>query len=74
MPTFEIYTTGGGYYLYDVFNFLAAYTGSGNYNNLLYIGVIIDKAKNATTRPITINKIGSMAVDKDLVVLSTSTS
>lgn len=44
MPTFEIYTTGGGYYLYDVFNFLAAYTGSGNYNNLLYIGVVVGVA------------------------------
>ncbi|MFC3058399.1 conjugal transfer protein TraG N-terminal domain-containing protein [Paenirhodobacter populi] len=37
----EIYTTGGAYYLYDVFNFLAAYSGSGNFRNLLRIGIIV---------------------------------
>ncbi|MCL4068149.1 conjugal transfer protein TraG N-terminal domain-containing protein [Pseudomonas sp. GX19020] len=37
----EIYTTGGGYYLYDVFNMLAAYTGSGNFRNLIQIGIIV---------------------------------
>lgn len=37
----EIYTTGGGYYLWDVFNMLAAYTSSGNFDNLIQIGIII---------------------------------
>lgn len=37
----EIFTTGGGYYLYDVFNMLAAYTGSGNFRNLIQIGIVI---------------------------------
>ncbi|WP_226554740.1 conjugal transfer protein TraG N-terminal domain-containing protein [Celeribacter naphthalenivorans] len=37
----EIFTTGGGYYLQDVFNMLAAYTASGNFKNLLAIGSII---------------------------------
>ena len=27
MPELEIHTVGGGYYLYDVFNYLAAFTG-----------------------------------------------
>lgn len=37
----EIYTTGGGYYLYDIFNMLGAYVGSGNFRALLRIGAII---------------------------------
>lgn len=40
----EIFTTGGGYYLSDVFNMLAAYTSSGNFRNLLSIGVVIGVA------------------------------
>ncbi|PTE20569.1 hypothetical protein C5F48_16710, partial [Cereibacter changlensis JA139] len=40
----EIFTTGGGYYLSDVFNMLAAYTSSGNFKNLLSIGVVIGVA------------------------------
>ena len=40
----EIYTTGGAYYLWDVFQFLAAYTSGGNFRNLLQIGVIIGLA------------------------------
>ncbi|MGP3699518.1 conjugal transfer protein TraG N-terminal domain-containing protein [Rhodobacter sp. NSM] len=37
----EIYTTGGAFYLYDVFQMLGAYTSSGNFKNLLTIGTII---------------------------------
>ncbi|MPL92148.1 hypothetical protein SDC9_38245 [bioreactor metagenome] len=37
----EIYTTGGAYYLYDIFNMLGAYTSSGNFKNLLQIGLVI---------------------------------
>ncbi|ABA81682.1 conjugal transfer protein TraG N-terminal domain-containing protein [Cereibacter sphaeroides] len=37
----EIYTTGGAFYLYDVFQMLGAYTSSGNFKNLLAIGTII---------------------------------
>ena len=39
--TWEIYTTGGGYFLSDVFNMLAAYTSTGNFHALLSIGVIL---------------------------------
>ncbi|QEP30421.1 conjugal transfer protein TraG N-terminal domain-containing protein [Pukyongiella litopenaei] len=35
MPTLEVYTVGGGYFLYDIFNYLAAFTGSGNFKALL---------------------------------------
>ncbi|WP_420024755.1 conjugal transfer protein TraG N-terminal domain-containing protein (plasmid) [Cereibacter azotoformans] len=37
----EIYTTGGAFYLHDVFQMLGAYTSSGNFKNLLAIGTII---------------------------------
>ncbi|MCG7625923.1 conjugal transfer protein TraG N-terminal domain-containing protein [Epibacterium sp. Ofav1-8] len=40
MPEFEIHTVGGGYYLYDVFNYLSAFTGSGNFEALLYAGIV----------------------------------
>lgn len=40
MPELEIHTVGGGYYLYDVFNYLAAFTGSGNFKALLYGGIV----------------------------------
>lgn len=36
MATLEIHTVGGGYYLYDIFNYLAAFTGSNNFQALLY--------------------------------------
>ncbi|WP_299775749.1 conjugal transfer protein TraG N-terminal domain-containing protein [uncultured Tateyamaria sp.] len=36
MHEVEIYTVGGGYYLFDIFNYLAAFTSSGNFNALLY--------------------------------------
>ena len=39
--TWEIYTTGGGYFLSDVFNMLAAYTDTGNFRALISIGVVI---------------------------------
>ena len=36
----EIYTTGGGDFLIQIFNYLAAYTSSGNFANLLWIGIM----------------------------------
>ncbi|MDV4146453.1 conjugal transfer protein TraG N-terminal domain-containing protein [Shimia sp. FJ5] len=39
MPELEIHTTGGGYYLYDIFNYLAAFTGSGNFETLIYTAI-----------------------------------
>ena len=39
MPTFEIYTVGGAYYLYAVFNFLAAFTGSADFKLFLSIAM-----------------------------------
>ncbi|WP_027255888.1 conjugal transfer protein TraG N-terminal domain-containing protein [Leisingera aquimarina] len=40
MPELEIHTVGGGYYLFDVFNYLAAFTGSGNFGALIYGGIV----------------------------------
>ena len=40
MPELEIHTVGGGYYLYDIFNYLAAFTGSANFESLLYSGIV----------------------------------
>lgn len=40
MPELEIYTVGGGYYLYDIFNYLAAFTDSANFNALLYGAIV----------------------------------
>ena len=39
MPTFEIYTTGGAWYLTAVFNFLAAFTGAADFKLFLSIGL-----------------------------------
>lgn len=38
--TWEIYTTGGGFYLYDVFNMLAAYVGGANFRFLIQLGIM----------------------------------
>ena len=39
MPTFEIYTVGGTYYLSAVFNFLAGFTGSADFELFLSIAI-----------------------------------
>ena len=41
MPEIEVYTTGGGYYLWDLFNFLAMFTGNGGWMEMLTIGIIL---------------------------------
>ena len=41
MPTYEIYTTGGGYYLYDIFNFLAMFTSGAMWSDMLTIGIVL---------------------------------
>ncbi|WP_171182431.1 conjugal transfer protein TraG N-terminal domain-containing protein, partial [Ruegeria sp. HKCCD8929] len=41
MPEFEIYTVGGGAELFGIFNYLAAFTGSGNFETLITIGLMI---------------------------------
>ena len=41
MPELEVYTTGGGYYLYDIFNFLAAFTGGSGFQDMLVVGTIL---------------------------------
>ncbi len=41
MSEFEIYTTGGGYYLWDLFNYLAIFTGNGAWMELLTIGILV---------------------------------
>lgn len=40
----EVYTTGGGDFLIQIFNYLAAYTSSGNFANLLWIGIMAGSA------------------------------
>lgn len=41
MPELEVYTTGGGYYLYDIFNFLAAFTSGSGFQDMLVVGTIL---------------------------------
>jgi len=41
MADFEIFTTGGGFHLYNIFNYLAAFTSSGNFQVFLTIGITI---------------------------------
>lgn len=41
MSEFEVYTTGGGYYLYDIFNFLAMFTSGNAYQDMLLVGIIL---------------------------------
>ncbi len=41
MPELEVHTVGGGYYLYDIFNYLAAFTSSNNFDALLFGGLCI---------------------------------
>lgn len=40
MAELEVYTTGGGYYLWDLFNYLAIFTGNGGWMEMLTIGII----------------------------------
>ena len=41
MAEYEIYTTGGGYYLYDIFNFLAMFSSGSMFYDMLMIGIIL---------------------------------
>lgn len=41
MPTYEIYTTGGGYYILDMMNFLAMFTSGNMFADMLVVGIII---------------------------------
>lgn len=41
MGTYEIYTVGGGYYLYAVFNYIAAFTSGVNFKIFMSIGITI---------------------------------
>lgn len=41
MSTYEIYTTGGGYYVYDMMNFLAMFTSGNMFQDMLYVGIIL---------------------------------
>ncbi len=41
MATFEVWTTGGGYYLADIFNFLAMFTSGSAWMDFLTVGIII---------------------------------
>ncbi|MBT9247963.1 conjugal transfer protein TraG N-terminal domain-containing protein (plasmid) [Gemmobacter fulvus] len=44
MGTYEIYTIGGGYYLYNIFNFLAAFTAGTQFRLFMSIGITIGMA------------------------------
>ncbi|MEM8970886.1 MAG: conjugal transfer protein TraG N-terminal domain-containing protein [Pseudomonadota bacterium] len=39
MPELEIHTVGGGYYLFTIFNYLAAFASSQNFSTLMYAGL-----------------------------------
>jgi len=41
MPDYEVYTTGGGFYLYDIFNFLAMFSSGSMFYDMLTIGIVI---------------------------------
>lgn len=41
MQEFEVYTTGGGFYHWDLFNFLAMFTGNGAWMELLTVGLVV---------------------------------
>ena len=41
MAQYEVYTTGGGYYLYDIFNFLAMFSTGSMFYDMLMIGIIL---------------------------------
>ncbi|MBL1435582.1 MAG: conjugal transfer protein TraG N-terminal domain-containing protein [Rhodobacteraceae bacterium] len=41
MGEYEVYTTGGGYYLYDIFNFLAMFSSGSMFYDMLMIGIIV---------------------------------
>lgn len=41
MPELEVYTTGGGYYLYDIFNFLALFTSGSGFQDMLVVGIVL---------------------------------
>ncbi len=41
MGTYEIYTVGGGYYLYTVFNYLAAFTASADFKLFMSIAITV---------------------------------
>lgn len=47
MGTYEIYTIGGGYYLYNIFNFLAAFTAGTQFRLFMSIGITIGMASLA---------------------------
>lgn len=40
MSEFEVYTTGGGYYIYDILNFLAMFTSGSMFADMLTMGII----------------------------------
>jgi conjugal transfer mating pair stabilization protein TraG len=40
MPTFEIYTTGGGFNLYNIFNFLAIFSSGSQFVDFISIGIM----------------------------------
>ena len=41
MGTFEVWTTGGGYYLADIFNFLAMFTSGSAWMDFLTVGIVL---------------------------------
>lgn len=41
MPTYEVYTTGGGYYVLDMMNYLAMFTSGNMFADMLVVGIIV---------------------------------
>jgi|GEM_PF-1740859 len=59
MSEFEVYTTGGGYYLYDIFNFLAMFTSGNAYQDMLLVGIILGVFYSAVKIAVTGNMQGT---------------
>lgn len=41
MATFEVYTTGGGYYVYDIMNYLAIFSSGNMFADMMTVGITI---------------------------------
>lgn len=60
MGTFEVYTTGGGYHLWDIFNFLAMFTSGQMWMDMLTVGIVLGVLYAAVKMVLTGNLQGTM--------------
>ncbi|AVX06021.1 protein TraG (plasmid) [Maritalea myrionectae] len=60
MPTFEVFTTGGGYNIYSIFNFLAMFSSGSQFVDLMSIGIAFGVAYLAIKIAFTGNMQGTL--------------